>query len=103
MITEGFRVALTGLAAGLVFLILLTLTVKILSVIILGTVRPELDKRMAVPEGYLDKPSFSVDAAVGGTAGIDVSGVNDTGTTDEFQNIAVAIAAAKAHSDHIME
>ncbi|NOY09490.1 MAG: hypothetical protein GXP33_11695 [Spirochaetes bacterium] len=102
MITEGFRVALTGLAAGLVFLILLTLTVKILSVIILGTVKPELDKRMAVPEGYPDKPSFSADAVVG-TAGTDVSGVNDTGTTDEFQNIAVAIAAAKAHSDHIME
>ncbi len=99
MITEGFRVALTGLAAGLIFLILLTLTVKILSVIILGTVRPELDKRMAVPEGYLDKPSFSEDAAIV-TA---ISGVNDTGTTGEFQNIAVAIAAAKAHSDHIME
>jgi len=99
MTTEGFHVALAGLAAGLVFLILLTLTVKVLSVIILGTVKPELDKRMAVPEGYPDKPSFSEDAAML-TA---VSGVNNEVTTDEFQNIAVAIAAAKAHSEHIME
>ena len=94
MFQQGFSIALTGLAAGAVFLIVLVILVKLIGLIFAATA--ENAGEMEVPPGFLaetaEAPVF-LSAAAAGTGG---------GAVD-FKNIAVAIAAAKARSDSDMK
>lgn len=94
MFQQGFSIALSGLAAGAVFLIALVILVKLIALIFAGTA--ENTGEMGIPPGFLPEAAKApgLHSALSTGAGRNVV---------DFKNIAVAIAAAKAHSDSNME